>query len=330
MDTSLLPLKGVQLPLRGKILFVSDEKNARANLFMMNTDGSNLMQITTDSLGFGCAAPSPDGRRIAFMRNGRINTMLLDRSDFHVLAVPDVGANLRCPVWSKDGSKLAFLSRVTKEKEPTPTTLYSVDVDGTSLTRVLSGTDFLNIEWSPDGSKILFSSASYSPFGGLYDFAVNVITSDGTQRMTLPSAYWDISWSPSGSEFAFDCGRPLQICAANADGSSIRQLTNSDGLSFVPSWSPDGKYISYICSPAQCIMNFDGTASRQIIPPSVAAGPLTWSLDSRRFVFSCLGNTQISVGVQSQDICTVNSDGSDLRRLTNSAGKNTSPSWSPP
>src|SRR5437868_1404854 len=116
MDTSLLPLKGVQLPLHGKILFASDEKNPSGNLFMMNTDGSGLMQITTDALGFRCVTRSPDGRRIAFIRQGRIYTMLLDRSDSHVLAVPDVDAYLNCPVWSKDGSKLAFLSSVLKEK----------------------------------------------------------------------------------------------------------------------------------------------------------------------------------------------------------------------
>ena len=318
MDTSLLPLKGVQLPLHGKILFVSDEKNPAGNLFMMNTDGSGLMQITTDALGFSCVSSSPDGRRVAFIRQGRIYTMLLDRSDFHVLAVPEVGANFNCPVWSKDGSKLAFLSSVLKEKQPITSTLYSVNADDSSPIRLLSGLNFFNIEWSPDGSQILFSSASYSPNGGLYDFIINVVSSDGLRRTTVPGGYWDVAWSPSGGEFAFDCGTQLQICIASSDGSRIRQLTNSDSSSFNPRWSPDGNSISYICVPARCVMNADGTSSRQIIPPSIANGNLTWSPDSRRLAFSCLGSGQISVGVQSQDICTVNADGTNFRRLTNS------------
>src|SRR5439155_17811709 len=60
------------------------------------------------------------------------------------------------PVWSPDGAKLLFFGR--RLTEPF-TSLYTVNVDGTSFARVpnTDGTSENQYDWSPDGSRIAVS-----------------------------------------------------------------------------------------------------------------------------------------------------------------------------
>ena len=54
------------------------------------------------------------------------------------------------------------------------------------------------------------------------------------------------SWSPDGKQIAYSfIGGPENIYLANADGSNVIALVESEQRSFLPEWSPDGSHLVF-------------------------------------------------------------------------------------
>ena len=108
--------------------------------------------------------------------------------------------------------------------------------DGTEAVRLTDGANDGWPTWSPDGTKIAFSSTRHDP-------NVGACTSTGDT----------------------DLGCPTDIYVMDADGSNVTRLTTSSGSEYQPVWSPDGTRIAFThtletWSPtAVYVMNADGT-----------------------------------------------------------------------
>ena len=196
----------------------------------------------------------------------------------------DPGADMD-PMWSADGSRLAFWSDRDGNRE-----IYVMGADGSGQTN-LTDHPALDDEpaWSPDGSRIAFTStrdggdrelyvmnadgsdqtrltvspgddeqAAWSPDGTRIAFAsvrsgnldVWVIDADGDNPINVsadPANDWMPAWSPDGSQLAFVAGHDgnFEIYSMLADGSGRTRLTNSPGFDFQPAWSPDGTSIAF-------------------------------------------------------------------------------------
>jgi len=52
----------------------------------------------------------------------------------------------------------------------------------------------------------------------------------------------------------------------NADGSEKKRITNNDEMEMEPSWSPDGKKITFLSFSTKgiCIMNSDGSGKKYL------------------------------------------------------------------
>jgi TolB protein len=128
-----------------------------------------------------------------------------------------------------ENGKIAFTS--TRDGNPE---IYVMNADGSEQTRLTDNpaTDF-QPSWSPDGTKIAFSSDRSGASNGWFE--VYVMNADGSEqtRLTFSNPFFegDPSWSPDGTKIAFSTGRHgsdnREIYVMNADGSGQTRLTNS-------------------------------------------------------------------------------------------------------
>jgi len=210
--------------------------------------------------------------------------------------------------------------------------IYEMDADGGGERRLTHADSskpqglFFQVEpaWSPDGTKIAFSSRR----GGTFD--IYVMNADGAETRRLTSTKENDShpsWSAEGSEIAFARGGDIYVM--NADGSGARRVSDALAEEADPAWSPDGSWISYTRrtpgTPARevWIMRPDGSARRPLTAQGGRAFTPAWSPDSRRIVFSSNAEGEVFA------LYTVGVDGKRLRSVARTVGDNFEPSWSP-
>src|SRR6185437_8610642 len=120
------------------------------------------------------------------------------------------------PVWSPDGTKIAFSSRAGGHWQ-----IYTVRANGGSRRALTSGgLDSIDVAWSPNGRQLAFSRLT-DGVGKIY-----VVGADGAGAHELTpdtgdDDYWAV-WSPDGKRIAFDrTGSSAfgDIWVMNADGS---------------------------------------------------------------------------------------------------------------
>ena len=94
----------VTSPLYAKIVFSSNRDDTSYEIFTMNTDGGEPIQITNNRHDSLSPTWSPDGRQIAFNRGSHIYVIDADRENLRQLTRPKNNEQDLHPDWSPDGS----------------------------------------------------------------------------------------------------------------------------------------------------------------------------------------------------------------------------------
>jgi Tol biopolymer transport system component/tRNA A-37 threonylcarbamoyl transferase component Bud32 len=260
----------------GLIAFHSD-RAGNNDIYVMNSDGSDVHQITFDASDDRAPSWSPDGKSLAFKSNldGDYEIYILDLLNGYRWQVTNNDCNDHSPVWSPDGRQFVFYSDCDGNRE-----IYVMNADGENLKQLTITSGIYNWfgVWSPDGKQIAFSSNRngkyqvfvmnadgsdprvladgcvpyYSPDGTMIVFNqyctdsgnIWVMAANGNNAHAVTAAPKDFNrnpaWSADGTKIVFQREQNVhfEIWVMDADGSNWKQLTNSSGKDSAPVWQP--------------------------------------------------------------------------------------------
>ena len=202
---------------------------------------------------------SPDGETVAFCWDGP------DGGPSSIWLQPARGENPRRlttsptgdtrPVWSPDGRQIAFLRAVDK----TTADLYTIGIDGTSLTRraqIISPISTAGrVDWSPDGAWLLTSDRDRADSPSA--IVMIALSTGEKRRVTAPGAHLagdtDATFSPDGRFIALRrtiSASVEDLYIAPAPSAATHLPLNDSDLKRVSfdnqgiggeAWSPDGR-----------------------------------------------------------------------------------------
>ena len=246
------------------------------------------------------------------------------------------------PVWSPDGTRIAFLSdhnyadtsagrQASNEAEPG---LFSMAADGSDIRRLApadSGELGLPPRWSPDGQLL-----AYVRGVGSAEQAVYTVGADGSDLRKMSAAASLPSWSPDGERLALALpdGEQVALYTIAADGSNAQRLTTIEGWqsqgwnegSYEPdpavawietvAWSPDGSKILYTCGwAAVCVVDTEGNPVGTSPEDSGEPHGPAWSPDGLRIAVGVAAEFASYSRRVPEVLYTMTPDGADVQVL---------------
>ena len=243
-------------PKTAKIVF-SSNRDGNWDIWTMNPDGSNPINLTQDASADFSPVWSPTGEQILFVsfRNGGESLYLMDPDAGNIERVLHNWHSRSSATWSPDGKQIASVSNAM---------LYIARIDRKSV-KPVAKTGFGSVgdpAWSPDGKQIAF--IHYKPKQGYELRLLNVQTRKQKILLGELEKYPHKShpaWSPDGKQIAFVLHKfrailnPADAAAwqdeetiylINREGRGLRQLVSEKGPDALrPTWSPHGDEIIY-------------------------------------------------------------------------------------
>jgi TolB protein len=142
-------------------------------------------------------------------------------------------------------AKLAFVGEGSGKDE-----IYTSDLFFRRVTQVTHDRAFaLTPRWSPDGSKLLYTSFYKSGFPDIFEIDLN--TYQRTTFVSFKGTNSGARYSPTGGQVAMVLsgeGTP-EIYISNAQGRQVSRKTRSDAVKSSPCFSPDGSRLVFAMDP---------------------------------------------------------------------------------
>ncbi len=275
----------------GQIAFASD-RSGIPQIYLINTDGTDLRPLTNMSEGACQPTWSPDGSLLVFISPCRARAEFFEAiyTDSSLYAINPDGTEQRSltvipgsdfdPAWSPDGERIAFASQRDGKKE-----IYTLTVDSGAVIRLTNsplGEENTQPAWSPDGKQIVYTRKRLDA----YQVWVMADTGqDNVQLVRSGQTLWDYLpfWSTDGTTIFFNQrnlgpGRPWLMSIpfaefATRDPVRLNLPTPIEDVEF----SPDGLWIIFEST--------DSNGNRDIYYSSVTGGNRTRLTDDPKVDF---------------------------------------------
>lgn len=247
-------------------------------IWVMDSDGRNRTRLTgpgdsdTDASGSTSPAWSPDGKLIAFAGTGEARGE--DQRDVEIYVMRADGGDRRrltndrvldaTPEWAPDGTRIAFAHMPGWGTEDLDGVITVMGADGLGRVQITRHPETLDLvfdsqpAWSPDGSLIAFTRATFTPEGQARTAIYTIEPTGAGERLLIEDAA-EPAWSPDGRSIVFtstrdrygetcfhECSPSSEIYVARSDGTGVRRLTTSRADDRSPTWTPDGRHIGFV------------------------------------------------------------------------------------
>ena len=261
-----------------------------SQIVSVRVDGSGMKNLTQWRFDDDWPAVSPDGRKIAFVRNTSAHGLWIMNADGSgqkkLAMVP--GTDEVAPSWSPDGKRIVFVSMT--QCEPyfcSELDLWVVRPDGSGLRKVGE-----NVRqpwrpiWSPDGTRLLLGQV-LNPYGQIDSLVVLRLADRATWTLGLGaggpvSMFEDWSWSPDGRRVVYVAsnGNTTNAYVEGARGWGRRLLAH---FVYGAQWSPAGGEIAVIKRFGKRTVRLATVPVRGGLPRKIAtAERFAWDRSGRR------------------------------------------------
>lgn len=301
-----------------KIVFASS-RDGFMQIYLMNSDGTGQLRLTTDGSNNDNPRWSPDGTKILFQSDrdnpgsGLYDIYVMNANGSSQTRLT-TDANDDCNAsWSADGSKIVFQSF----RNAVNCQVYTMNADGSGQTNISNNAvNDRQPSWSPDGTKIAFASDRDQPgFPSVY-----VMNANGTNQTRLTFSGTSLRdeqpvWSPNGSKIAFASTR--DSVTESWTETDDYEILEDDGQTFPKSRLNINKEVY--------VMNPNGSSQTRLTNNLSNDDSPTWSTDGAKIVFR--SERERDEFDATPQIWTMNPDGSGQANLSNSGDSDYSPSW---
>ncbi|MFQ5649450.1 MAG: Tol-Pal system beta propeller repeat protein TolB [bacterium] len=201
-----------------------------------------------------------------------------------------------------------------------------MDFDGKNI-RTLTADKSINLSpaWSPDGSKICYTSyRDDNP--NLY--VLNLRTDTQYRLSNVKGLNSAPAWSPDGNQIALTLTKDgnAELYILEIEQKKLRRLTYNRAIDSSPSWSPSNRDLAFASdrsgSPQIYIMDSDGLNVRRLTFEGSYNDTPAWSPRGDKIAY-------VSRTDSGFDIYTIDVTGENTMRLTDSSSSNEDPNWSP-
>ena len=294
-----------------KILFVTqylfDQEILGSDIFVMDNDGENIINLTQSPEMEISASWSPDGGQIVFDREvgeEEIAIFIMEADGQNPQQLTFQPGRNFVPSWSPDGDKIAFLSHQNRVPR-----IYTMDTDGQNVQQIAHNQRKIDGPpiWSPDGRGLAFMSGDDQGWG-LYVTDPQGHNENLIVRLThsLPSVLtWDRpAWSPDSQHLIYVVEEQNSegLMKIRIDGDMPTQLKTGELVNWLsPVWSPGGNHLLFSAREARepmflleyrmLLMNLDTSQKHAFVLPGAfekdwSLFGLVWGPDGSQLILS--------------------------------------------
>ncbi|HEX8249540.1 MAG TPA: hypothetical protein VF599_15290 [Pyrinomonadaceae bacterium] len=241
--------------------------------------------------GFSTVNTPAESGKIAYASANAIYKMNADGTSVQQLTFTDSTQRDFSPVWSPNGTKIAFV-RSTASQQESPNSgggggdgggdwewewipsdpvyytvytysLYTMDYNGANLTLIRNSSSFINdLTWSPDGTRLAYVQGADTTYMGVFQtcgggssiYIVDAVAGGVASQLAAAVNGIDPSWSRDGAKIFYAVNNSEEnfgIYSLNLSDNSIQRWTYDGAAPADPEISPDGSKIVYATGYAE-------------------------------------------------------------------------------